>query len=394
MSNEETAQNNENKPADSVSGDEIITTESSVFDDIRHYRDDEVPEAIKSILENEELISGIYKRIFGFLPSFLSAMGKPLLKFILKLKFSKVKTIAQVQEYVARFMKGIIRDTTDGFTSSGFDKLDPKKGYLFISNHRDISLDPAFIDMACYFNHLDTVKIAIGDNLLRMKVATDLMRLNKSFIVKRSAQGRDKLKALAHLSEYIGRSIAENHNVWIAQREGRAKDGNDKTEDAILKMFYMYGKKQKMSFSEYVKTLNIVPVSITYEFDPGDKAKARELYETEKNGSYTKSQYEDIDSIVGGINGYKGRVHISAGDPLVGDFETPEALSEAIDNYIYANYQMYPSCLISAGVDEGVTEEEKKKFNDRIAAIDEELRPYVKKMYAAPFFNRMKFVKK
>ena len=205
MSNEETAQNNENKPADSVSGDEIITTESSVFDDIRHYRDDEVPEAIKSILENEELISGIYKRIFGFLPSFLSAMGKPLLKFILKLKFSKVKTIAQVQEYVARFMKGIIRDTTDGFTSSGFDKLDPKKGYLFISNHRDISLDPAFIDMACYFNHLDTVKIAIGDNLLRMKVATDLMRLNKSFIVKRSAQGRDKLKALAHLSEYIGR---------------------------------------------------------------------------------------------------------------------------------------------------------------------------------------------
>ena len=315
MSIDSSAQNVEQNEKESVLDNNVITTESSEFDDIRHYRDDEVQDAIKSILDNEELVTGIYKRIFGFLPDFLSKLGKPFLKFILKLRFSKVKTIAQVQNYVARFMKGIIRDTTDGFTCKGFEKLDPKKGYLFISNHRDISLDPAFIDMACYFNNLDTVKIAIGDNLLRMKVATDLMRLNKSFIVKRSVQGRDKLKALAHLSEYIGRSIEENHNVWIAQREGRAKDGNDKTEEAILKMFYMYGKKKKLSFKDYVKTLNIVPVSITYEFDPGDQAKAKEIFETEKNGTYVKSQFEDIDSIVGGINGYKGRVNISTAVP-------------------------------------------------------------------------------
>ncbi|MBP3748304.1 MAG: 1-acyl-sn-glycerol-3-phosphate acyltransferase [Ruminobacter sp.] len=389
MSTDSSAQNNESqKVLSPTEAAEVITTESSEFDDIRHYRDDEVHDAIQSILDNDELVTGIYKRIFGFLPDFLSKLGKPFIKFVLKMRFSRVRTIAQVQEYVAKFMKGIIRDTTDGFTCSGFEKLDPKKGYLFISNHRDISLDPAFIDMACYFNNLDTVKIAIGDNLLRMKVATDLMRLNKSFIVKRSVQGRDKLKALAHLSEYIGRSIEENHNVWIAQREGRAKDGNDKTEEAILKMFYMYGKKKKLSFAEYVKTLNIVPVSITYEFDPGDAAKAKELYETEKNGSYVKSQFEDIDSIVGGINGYKGRVNIVAGDPLTGDFETPEKLAEAIDNFIYANYAMFPSCLLSAGVTEGVSEEERKKFEERISGIDPQLRDHVKKMYAAPYFNQ------
>lgn len=389
MSTDSSAQNSESqKVLSQTESAEVITTESSEFDDIRHYRDDEVHDAIQSILDNEELVTGIYKRIFGFLPDFLSKLGKPFIKFVLKMRFSRVRTIAQVQEYVAKFMKGIIRDTTDGFTCRGFEKLDPKKGYLFISNHRDISLDPAFIDMACYFNNLDTVKIAIGDNLLRMQVATDLMRLNKSFIVKRSVQGRDKLKALAHLSEYIGRSIEENHNVWIAQREGRAKDGNDKTEEAILKMFYMYGKKKKLTFAEYVKTLNIVPVSITYEFDPGDTAKAKELYETEKNGSYVKSQFEDIDSIVGGINGYKGRVNIVAGDPLTGDFETPEKLAETIDNFIYANYAMFPSCLLSAGVTEGVSEEEKKKFEDRISGIDPKLRDHVKKMYAAPYFNQ------
>ncbi len=373
---------------------EPATTESPVFDDIRHYRDDEVPDAIKSILGDDELVSGIYRRMFGFLPDSLENVGMPFLKFILKMRFSRVKTIRQVQDYVASFMKGVIRDTTDGFTSSGFDTLDPDKGYLFISNHRDISLDPAFIDMACYFNGLDTVKIAIGDNLLKTKVATDLMRLNKSFIVKRSAQGRDKLRELAHLSDYIGLAIEERHNVWIAQREGRAKDGNDKTEEAILKMFYMRGKKKKLSFPEYVGSLNIVPVSITYEFDPGDAAKARELYETERTGSYTKSRLEDIDSIVGGINGYKGRVNIAAGKPLTGGFETPAELAALIDEFIYANYRIYPSCLLSAGVAEGVSEEDRKKFGDRIEAIAPELRDYVKRMYAAPYFNRLKAEKR
>ncbi|MGN1394621.1 MAG: 1-acyl-sn-glycerol-3-phosphate acyltransferase [Succinivibrionaceae bacterium] len=372
---------------------EVITTESSIFDDIRHYKDSEVPNAIQSILNNDELISGISRYMFKKLPSFLLPIVKPLIRHSLKRKFSKVKTIVQVQSFVAKFMEGIIRDTTDGFTCTGFDKLDPNKGYLFISNHRDISLDPAFVDMACYANNLDTVKIAIGDNLLRMPVATDLMKLNKSFIVHRSLTSpKAKLKAFSKLSEYIGLSIKEKHNVWIAQREGRAKDGNDATEIAILKMFYIYGKKSGMTFSEYVKTLNIVPISITYEYDPGDLAKAKELYELEKNGTYTKSQFEDIESIVGGIKGYKGRVHLSAGAPLTADYATPEELAKEIDRYIYKHYRLYPSVLIAAGHenDPSVTQSDLKKFNDRINSMPKELQCFVKKMYAAPYFNHEK----
>ena len=137
---------------DNDKNQEVITTESSKFDEIRHYNDSEVPNAIQSILNDDELISGVSRYMFKKLPNFMVRILKPFVKHVLKKKFSKVKTIREVQEYVATFMKGIIRDTTDGFTYSGFDKLDKNTGYLFISNHRDISLDPAFIDMACFFN--------------------------------------------------------------------------------------------------------------------------------------------------------------------------------------------------------------------------------------------------
>lgn len=370
---------------------EIITTESAKFDDIRHYKDDEVPSAIQSILNDDVLISGISKYMFKKLPKFMVMALKPLLKFVLKRKFAKVNTIKQVQEFVATFMRGIIRDKTDGISFTGFDKLDPKKGYLFISNHRDISLDPAFINMALFAVNMDTVKIAIGDNLLRMPVATDLMRLNKSFIVKRSLSSvKEKIKAYSELSEYIGLSIKENHNVWIAQREGRAKDGNDVTEEAILKMFYMYGKKQGLSFKEYIKKLNIVPVSITYEYDPGDESKAKELYEKSQTGNYVKGEFEDIESIVGGINGYKGHVHLSAGAPLRGDYENASELAVEIDRYVYKHYRMFPSILLASGHGDGVSQKDKDFFNNRLEKMPKELRDIVRQMYANPYINREK----
>ncbi len=368
-----------------------LTTDDPMFDDIRHYRDDEVPGVVSRVINDGALLGGIARNMFPYFPSWLSPILKPFIRIYLKNKFSKVTTIRGCQEYVARFMEGVIKNSTDGFTCTGFENLDPKEGYLFISNHRDISLDPAFIDMGCFKHGLDTVKIAIGDNLLRMPVATDLMKLNKSFIVKRSLTSvKDKIKAFSELSAYIGTAIKEHHNVWIAQREGRAKDGNDATEEAILKMFYMYGKKQKISFPEYIRSLHIVPVSITYEYDPGDIAKAKELYEKEKNGTYTKSQYEDIDSIVGGIKGYKGRVHISVGKLLTGEYPDAKALADEIDRYVYKHYRMFPSVLIAAGHPELVDANEKAKFDERMSKVPEELKPFVLKMYAAPYFNHEK----
>lgn len=288
-------------------------------------------------------------------------------------------------------MEKVIKSTTDGVELVGFDKLDKNKGYLFISNHRDISLDPAFIDIALYMSGRDTVRIAIGDNLLRIPAATSLMRLNKSFIVKRSVEApREKLKALSHLSHYIGLSIEEGESVWIAQREGRAKDGNDKTEDAVLKMISLYGRQKKQDFKEYMSSLNIVPVSITYEYDPNDLAKARELNEKELTGEYRKDEFEDIDTITRGIRGYKGHVKLVAGDPITGGFENAEELAAILDKFIWSNYEMYPTALISAGCDDKVSSDDKNKFNEHLSKYPQELQDRVKAMYAAPYYNKDK----
>ena len=206
-----------------------LTSADPSFDDIRPCTDAEVQAELNKIAKDDTVVDSILKFRYPIMSKHLAFILKPVVKAVLKNKLSKFKTVEQFQRQVAEYMNHVISTTTDGLELVGFDKLDPKEGYLFISNHRDIALDPAFIDIALYRRNLDTVRIAIGDNLLRLPAATSLMRLNKSFIVKRSVVSpRDKLKALNHLSSYIGLSIKEGHSVWIAEREGRAKDGDDK----------------------------------------------------------------------------------------------------------------------------------------------------------------------
>ncbi|WP_202108690.1 1-acyl-sn-glycerol-3-phosphate acyltransferase [Succinivibrio dextrinosolvens] len=366
-----------------------ITSNDPVFDDIRPCRDDEVQSELNKIISDEMVINSILRFRYPIFSKKFGFLLKPFVKAYLKNKVSKITTIRQFQEMVSSFMKKVVDSTTDGVDLVGFDKLEKNKGYLFISNHRDISLDPAFIDLALFLSGRDTVRIAIGDNLLRLPAATSLMRLNRSFIVRRSIEApREKLKALTHLSNYIGLSIEEGISIWIAQREGRAKDGNDKTEDAVLKMISLYGRQKKQDFKEYMSSLNIVPVSITYEYDPNDLAKAKELYEKEKNGEYKKDEFEDIDTITRGIRGYKGHVKLVAGEPITGGFETAEELSAIIDKFVWNNYELYPSALISAGVTDGISDSDKEKFESRIASYPEYLRDRIKAMYAAPFYNK------
>lgn len=366
-----------------------ITSNDPVFDDIRPCRDDEVQSELNKIISDEMVINSILRFRYPIFSKKFGFLLKPFVKAYLKNKVSKITTIRQFQEMVSSFMKKVVDSTTDGVELVGFDKLEKNKGYLFISNHRDISLDPAFIDLALFLSGRDTVRIAIGDNLLRLPAATSLMRLNRSFIVRRSIEApREKLKALTHLSNYIGLSIEEGISIWIAQREGRAKDGNDKTEDAVLKMISLYGRQKKQDFKEYMSSLNIVPVSITYEYDPNDLAKAKELYEKEKNGEYKKNEFEDIDTITRGIRGYKGHVKLVAGEPITSGFETAEELSAIIDKFVWNNYELYPSALISAGVTDGISNSDKEKFESRIASYPEYLRDRIKAMYAAPFYNK------
>ncbi|MDA7746216.1 1-acyl-sn-glycerol-3-phosphate acyltransferase [Psychromonas sp.] len=356
------------------------------FSDIRPYNDDEIQPAIQRVINNEEFIDAILSFSFPKLAKYLGFVLKPLLRRYFLFKWGKINSIDEMQRVVGVYVQHMIDSTTTKFTYSGLENLDPSQNYLFVSNHRDIAMDPSFVNWALYSENFKTVRIAIGDNLLSKPYVSDLMRMNKSFIVKRSVTGvREMMKSLSHLSDYIASSLKEESSIWIAQREGRAKDGFDKTEPAIVKMFYVNGKKQKIPFAEYIKSLNIVPVAVSYELDPCDQQKARELYEKAEFGEYKKSEFEDIESIVSGIIGKKGHVHVAFGEPLNGDFADADAVAEEIDAQIYQNYYLHPSNLIAAEQDvDNISAQNIAAFKARIQAIKPELQDTVLKMYANP----------
>lgn len=353
---------------------------------IRPYRDSEVSEVLNRMVRDNELVDVITHYQFPRLPSFVRRLLRPVVRIALAAKVGEIESVTSFQQMVAGYMTKMINRTTTKLSCSGIDQLDPQEAYLFVSNHRDIAMDPAFVNWALYQYGMNTVRIAIGDNLLRKPYVSDLMRLNKSFIVKRSVKApREMMAAMTQLSEYIDHSIQTGHSVWIAQREGRSKDGNDKTDPTLLKMFYMSHRKQR-SFAEMVERLNIVPVSISYELDPCDAMKARELAAIASTGKYQKTEFEDIDSIVRGITGDKGHVHVDFGKPIRGNFETPEALAAEIDRQILGGYYLHATHLAAA--EQAENDQAQEKFQLRLQQVDELAQPFLKAMYANPVFNR------
>ncbi|MFD2178128.1 1-acyl-sn-glycerol-3-phosphate acyltransferase [Veronia pacifica] len=361
-------------------------SKNDTYFDIRPYNDEEVSPALHRLIDDKEFITAILTYRFPVLVRHFPWFGELLLKQYLKMRWSKIQTINDVQLQVAKYMRAMISSTTDGLTYSGLDKLDPNKGYLFVSNHRDIAMDPAMVNWCLHLEGRDTVRIAIGDNLLKKPCATELMKLNKSFIVKRSAKGpREMMKALGQLSSYIKHSLDEKQSIWIAQKEGRAKDGNDKTDPAILKMFHVEGRRRKESFSEYIASLNIVPVSISYENDPCDLAKANELHQKSVDGEYEKGEFEDIESIVQGIVGHKRKIHVAFGSVISGDIDSPADLAEEIDRQICANYKLFPNNYIAADIDhESVTSHDKELFASKLSTMPNGISDIVRQMYAIP----------
>jgi len=318
------------------------------FDDIRPYRDHEVRDVIEKLLREPELAQTMLRYKFPTLSGWAEMPLTLLVKWLIRRELKPVHSVFDLQMLIAKYLKANINKTTSGFTYSGLDQLDPNKSYTFISNHRDIAMDPAFVNYALNQSGRDTVEIAIGDNLLENPLVSDLMRLCKSFTVQRSAQGiKGKFKAFTRLSAYINQQLEKNSCIWIAQREGRAKDGVDKTDPAIVKMLTMHGKKQRISFSESINNLNVVPVSISYEFDPCDLLKAKELQCTETTGQYEKEDGEDVQSIINGISKFKGHVHVSFGSPLQGEFDSAEHVAELIDRQVLSNYQLHVSNLVA-----------------------------------------------
>ncbi|MFW7526112.1 1-acyl-sn-glycerol-3-phosphate acyltransferase [Vibrio ostreicida] len=365
-----------------------MTSKTDPFVEIRPYSDEEIPAAINRLIHDEEFISAILQHRFENHAKWFKAIMSPMVKVYLKMKWAKLDSVEAIQLEVKKYLEKALNTTTQGVTYSGLDKLDKTTSYLFVSNHRDIAMDPALVNYGLHQSEHKTVRIAIGDNLLKKPCATELMKLNKSFIVKRSSKGpREMMKSLGILSGYIKHSLDTGNSIWIAQREGRAKDGNDFTDPAILKMFHVEGRKQKLAFSDYIQSLRIVPVSISYENDPCDSAKALELYEKATHGRYDKSEFEDIDSIVQGIIGNKGRVHVAFGDVIKDSFETPEALAEELDRQIHHHYKLFPINQLAAG-NQDVSQQVKDVLSDKLDNLPLEARPYLIDSYANPVKNQ------
>ena len=234
------------------------------FDDIRPYYDSEVPEVLARLAASREFIDTLMTIKYPRLGRLAPWLMRPLISRVLRHSFQKIHNVRDFQEAVGVSMGKLLKNIECHLTVSGQEKLDAEGAYLFISNHRDIAMDPAFVNFVRYHAGYDTVRIAIGDNLMSKDFATDLMRINKSFIVKRSVEGRrEKLNALLQLSRYIRFSLIEEHSsVWIAQREGRAKDGVDRTEKALLKMLSL-SKQKEQTFADAIRELQVVPVAIS-----------------------------------------------------------------------------------------------------------------------------------
>lgn len=371
------------------------------FDSIRPYYDAEVPAVLDRLAHDREFLDAITRYRLPRLSRHAPWLARALAGYKLQRQMRGVTSVRDFQNHIAYYMRRMLATSTDAFEVEGLDKLDPQRGYLFIGNHRDIALDPAFVNYALYLAGRDTVRIAIGDNLLQKPFVTDLMRLNKSFIVPRSAKGkRAMLAAYQALSGYIRHSITvDNHPVWMAQREGRAKDGIDRADPAIIKMLTMAHRQHDKSASlgEAIRELRMVPVSISYEYDPCDTQKARELHAVHTQGRYQKVEFEDIRSIVAGITGAKGRIRLSFGEPLSADFETPEQVAAEIDRQVLGNYHTFPSHQLALEATgqapelldlSEVTEADRTRFAARLATVPEELRDWWLAQYANPILNR------
>lgn len=377
------------------------------FDDIRPYNDDEVRPTLDRILADPELSDAVARLKFPTLSSWLGWLLKPVVRHKLSSELAGVNNVLGFQQVVAKYMSAMVGRTTRSVTVSGLEQLNPQDAYLFISNHRDIAMDPAFVNWALFNNGCNTLRIAIGDNLLTKPYVSDLMRLNKSFIVNRSAKApREKFKAAKHLSAYIHHSIVnDKSNIWIAQREGRAKDGCDKTNSAVLGMITL-NKPKAEPLSDYVKQLRIVPVSISYELDPCDAAKARELYHQRTQGSYQKEEHEDVKSIAMGIAGQKGHIHLAFGKVLDGDYQDNDELVEDIDHHILSNYVLHATNCFAYEILNGAAPvvnyseknipfdthalaQEKADFVARMNAIPEEYRAIALGIYANPVTSKL-----
>ncbi|MBP5457895.1 MAG: acyltransferase [Paludibacteraceae bacterium] len=351
-----------------------------MYDDIRPYRDSELKEGMKRAVASPEL-----DKVLAFL--FPNRNLDEFKQFLLSMN-----TVHEFQEKViAKFLVDLVDKTGNGMDINGLDGLDKSKRYLFISNHRDIVLDAALLDTLMIYHGMCAAENAIGDNLCSRPWITEMMKMNRNFIVKRSGTKREIFDASRKLSAYIRDNIVGSESsIWIAQREGRAKDSNDRTQESLLKMLSMSsGKDIRQGFID----LNITPVSISYEYDACDFLKAKEFQQKRDDPDFKKSKDDDVLSMQTGMMGYKGHIHYEVCEPISAKLEATlspeadrqtviEAVAAIIDQSIYSHYCLYPGNYVAYDEMEGTnkylgdkyTPEQKATFDayveKQIAKID------------------------
>lgn len=372
------------------------------FDDIRPFNDSEVNHYLKLLIADEH-----FEHILQFIFQDQSKIEEA------KLMLSNIHTIKDLQlKFVYQLVNDLIlKKSTDGLTSSGLDKLDKHTSYLFISNHRDIILDSAIMNYLIVLEGMNTTEIAIGNNLLIAKWIEYAVKLNRTFVVRRNLPVREMLMASKKLSEYIRRDITcKNTSVWIAQREGRTKDGNDKTQQALLKMLNLSNIKE---FGEGFKELKIVPLSISYEIEPCGLSKVDELYRKQTEG-FEKTQEDDLRSMGHGLVRPKGHVHFAFGEPITSQIDLIckeetissqiEKLADYLDQQIYCNFKLWPNNYIAEDIlnntsnnSNQYTPEQFNRFDSMVAeAVEtipgdkEIIRGMFLQMYVNPLINSRK----
>jgi len=328
------------------------------FDEIRCYSNDQIPAALER-LSNEKPFMKVLSTIYPLMP-----------KEVLKQRLNSFTTNFDFQKnMVYPFLQYIEANLTKGIDLKGIEHINKQNPYLYISNHRDIILDSALLCAKLIQNDMDTVEIAIGDNLLVFPWIEDLVRVNKSFIVKRGLSARQVLESSQLLSAYIAHTIQDkNQSIWLAQREGRAKDANDRTQESLLKMLNMGGKS---TIAENLSSLNICPLSISYEYDPCDFLKAKEFQQKRDNPDFKKAPQDDLLNMQTGVMGYKGKVVytmnacinddiLNLGNAISNKNELYTAITQLIDKHIYLGYTIFNVNKIAFDILDGTGRFEKE----------------------------------
>lgn len=350
------------------------------FSSMRPYTDTELREAIGRMIA-EPLLIKMMKWVYP-----------GLRKAEIIQMFESVRSVNQFQEEIsAPAVKVITQMTTSGVSFTNESSIEPSKAYLFISNHRDIILDSALLNVSLIERGIPTTEIAIGDNLLKLQLVRDIVRCNKNFIVSRDVNAKEMYYYSLRMSNYIRHTITEkNTSIWIAQREGRSKDGDDRTATALLKMFTLSADQ---SIEDGLDSLNILPMCVSYEFDPCDLLKTNELMHVRYFGKYEKKSGEDFHSMLTGLTGHKGKINITVGKSLHETYarmrsitnknEKFKVLSEAIDDEMHRIYHLWPNNYIAFDLLNGTRDYKDKYSNIQRIAFVNYIRGHVLKLALA-----------